>query len=140
MPFYQCENQKIITDGRGIIDIKSTTNHDVDSRDRTETVCVTAFDRLVQRPSADSIGCGVRRVDGFGFQLNFNSVAKETGFGEFPWTSAVLKKDRVRDAFAFHCVGALIHPSVVLTVANCVDGVDLSSVKVRLGEWNTMSG
>lgn len=61
-----------------------------------------------QQPQATA-GCGYRNEGGIDFSLAGN-VNYEAGFGEFPWTTAILSQHT-----ECLCGGSLIHPSVVLT-------------------------
>lgn len=59
----------------------------------------------------------------------------EAGFGEFPWTVAIIKTS---DGSS-HCGGSLIHPNLVLTGAHCVQGFRKGQLKIRAGEWDTQT-
>lgn len=85
--------------------------------------------------------CGQRHPDGVGFRLGGGKV-EESEFGEFPWTLLVLELQTLFDFEAkevYACVGSLLAPNVVLTVAHCVINRTASSLVVRAGEWDTRS-
>ncbi|EEZ99184.2 phenoloxidase-activating factor 2 [Tribolium castaneum] len=73
--------------------------------------------------------CGFRNrngVAGFGG----NQVNTKTAlFGEFPWMVGVFT-----GSGRYKCGGSLIHPSVVLTAAQCVEQLD--SYVVRASDWD----
>lgn len=70
-------------------------------------------------------------MNGIDFALAGN-VNGESGFGEFPWTVALLSG--YADCL---CGASLIHPSVVLTGAHCVFNLTAGNLKIRAGEWDT---
>lgn len=82
-----------------------------------------------QRPR----GCGIRNVNGIDFTIAGN-VKNEAGFGEFPWTVALLTQNT-----ECLCGGSLIHPNVVLTGAHCVYNLTAYDLKIRAGEWDTQT-
>ncbi|XP_043269851.1 phenoloxidase-activating factor 2-like [Venturia canescens] len=145
VPYYQCHpNGTIITDGKGLIDIRvsGSCEHYSDS-------CCKASDRI---PPHDVVtpaprprnGCGRRNPEGVGFLItgDHNNEAK---FGEFPWMAAVLRKTNGNSrngretSEAFQCGGALVHPRAVLTSAHDVNGKKPHELKVRAGEWDTQT-
>lgn len=142
----------------GIIDIRFNPNECVDVLD---VCCVAAQIRrepanppsVTARPNTPR-GCGIRNVGGLDFQLAGNTVCcpisstgisliitsssplqNEAGFGEFPWTVALL---RIADE-ACLCGGSLIHPQVILTANHCVRQIRPNDIKIRAGEWDTQT-
>lgn len=84
-------------------------------------------------PVPQATGCGLRNVNGIDFSLAGNTN-NEAGFGEFPWTVALLSQRT-----ECLCGGSLIHPSVVLTGAHCVFNLTERDLKIRVGEWDTQT-
>ncbi|KAK8404095.1 hypothetical protein O3P69_000269 [Scylla paramamosain] len=58
----------------------------------------------------------------------------DTVFGTVPWQAAVIKQSFLSKRIA--CGGALINDRWIVTAAHCVHSTPISSMKVRLGEWN----
>lgn len=61
-------------------------------------------------------------LDCSGSELNVDGFlpspqSNKAGFGEFPWTVALYKKDSEKP----HCAGSIIDDSTVLTTAFCVN-------------------
>lgn len=59
----------------------------------------------------------------------------EAGFGEFPWTVALLEAS----TSTYFCAGSLIHPQVVLTAIHCINDRAANSYMVRAGEWDSQT-
>lgn len=72
--------------------------------------------------------------------LNTNSEVLQIVYStaEFPWMVVVLMKMDISrdDAYSYKCGGSLIHPSVVLTAAHCIDSVKPAKLVIRAGEWD----
>ncbi|XP_046748894.1 phenoloxidase-activating factor 2 isoform X2 [Diprion similis] len=153
VPYYQCQNDTITTQGIGLIDIRfggSSPTSDGSSRlmgpcDDYLNVCCKPPDVLkpneaIKPQPTQRTGCGRRNPDGIGFRITGNND-NEAQFGEFPWMVAVLREQNITNNSApinvYQCGGALIHPQVVLTAAHCVNGKEAHTLKIRAGEWDT---
>lgn len=143
-PYYQCKERTrtLITDGHTIMDIKSIDAEYTNRNERFETKCAPKSDTSTPSPNqlSQHSACGFQNVNSVGYGLNDTS-AKQSEFGEFPWTAAVLKKAHTheKEAFVLQCGASLIHPSVVLTAAHCANRSDPSSLTIRLGEWDALT-
>ncbi|KAL1460475.1 hypothetical protein WDU94_012456 [Cyamophila willieti] len=88
--------------------------------------------------------CGVRRSGGLNNRITgANTDKTDTFFGEYPWMMAILttrtNKDGSVTENVFQCGATLILPTVVMTAAHCVNSVPVQDIKVRGGEWDTVS-
>lgn len=81
--------------------------------------------------------CGLRNKNGVSY--HFVNGGDESQFAEFPWVTALLEKSESDDSYKYFCAGSLIHPSVVLTAAHCVNKKNLNNLIVRVGEWDTQT-
>ncbi|KRG00138.1 uncharacterized protein Dwil_GK12917 [Drosophila willistoni] len=88
---------------------------------------------LEQRPNRPT-GCGIRNVNGLDFTLG-STTDDKSGFGEFPWTIALLRSGNA----TYFCAGSLIHPQVVMTAVHCVIGQQPGSFVARAGEWDSQT-
>ncbi|GAB0097202.1 phenoloxidase-activating factor 2 [Sergentomyia squamirostris] len=143
VPYYLCDpvTNTTRTDGRfdgfGLIDIRFDPQscQDVldvcckEGKEREDPITPPPVTTQPGRPR----GCGIRNVGGLDFTLLGNT--NEAGFGEFPWTVALI---RIRDD-ACLCGGSLIHNSVIITGNHCVRLVPSNDLKVRAGEWDTQT-
>jgi kallikrein len=87
--------------------------------------------------SGQRVNCGIRNSQGIDF--NLIGGTNEANFGEFPWIVAILRKNPAPGENLAICGGSLIGPRVVLTGAHCVANVDISTIKIRAGEWDTQT-
>jgi len=113
VPYYLCQNNSIITDGVGLIDIRVK---DGPCENYLDVCCgeqpLPPLDKITP-PPATRTGCGRRNEEGVGFRIT-GDVDGEAQFGEFPWVVVVLKEEVMNDQRlnVFQCGGALIHPEV----------------------------
>lgn len=145
VPYYQCDNGRIVDDGAGIIDprIKEPPKKEIPLDGRyqppycgTFHVCCSEPETATQLPYTHK--CGIRNPSGINRRILVPSSKGESDFGEWPWQVAVLKIEK--DVNIFQCGGTLIDSQHVLTVAHCVKAfIDSTqyALKVRLGEWDT---
>ncbi|XP_032686403.1 phenoloxidase-activating factor 2-like isoform X2 [Odontomachus brunneus] len=140
VPYYQCKEGKILETGVGIIDIRG-----LGPCENYLDVCCKAPDTLeipvTPRPN-ERVGCGQRHPEGVGFRIT-GDKDNEAQFGEFPWMVAILKEESIgadgQKLNVYQCGGALIHRKAVLTAAHCVNGKQPQELKIRAGEWDTMT-
>jgi len=121
--------------GFGLIDLRSSVcDHYLDVCCATNQ---TRSNSVTPRPSVTTpaaTGCGIRNVGGIDFKL-VNDTDNEAGFGEFPWTVALLHASN----FTYFCSGSLIHPRVVLTALHCLQSHTPPTFVVRAGEWDSQT-
>merc|ERR1711892_332662 len=158
VPYYQCHNGSIITDGAGLIDIRNgfgvLTPEDSKCPGFLD-VCCKDPDFVPPPPPKIRYQpqCGRRNQNGLGVRIQgFNEA--ESQFGEWPHMCAVLHEKLVEteesDGYGgsniieetvnlFQCGGSLIAPGVILTAAHCVDKFrsNPTELKIRCGEWDT---
>lgn len=145
VPYYKCDpSSNSVTedesfDGFGKIDIRFGDNDPVcsssvdvccaNNRTRSETLNPTPLDKRPNQPR----GCGVRNI-GLDFEL-VGATQNEAGFGEFPWTIALLHANNA----TYFCGGSLIHPQVVLTAVHCILPHGPGTFVARAGEWDAQT-
>ncbi|KAL7639535.1 UNVERIFIED_CONTAM: hypothetical protein RMT77_010036 [Armadillidium vulgare] len=145
VPYYQCENGKVITDGNGLIDIRVgedvITTHSKCPR-HLEVCCLEPYSNYPKpvKPVPHVPGCGRRNTEGVHASVSGFNVT-QTQFGEYPWMVALLRMESIggEEVNLYLCGGSLIQPNIVLTAAHCVGSYGMKFLKVRAGEWDTQS-
>merc|ERR1712119_212457 len=153
VPYYQCHNGTIITDGAGLIDIRngfaSLTPEDSKCPGFLD-VCCKDPDFIPPPPPPVIVPkyipqCGKRNTFGLGARIQ-GFTEGESQFGECPHMCAVLHAKTVEQEAGYagepeivnlyQCGGSLIAPGVVLTAAHCVDKFKQNpgEVKIRCGD------
>merc|ERR1712038_778453 len=153
VPYYQCHNGTIITDGAGLIDIRngfgSLTPEDSKCPGFLD-VCCKDPDFIPPPPPKIKYApkCGRRNQNGLGVRIQ-GFTESESQFGEWPHMCAVLHSKPVEQEAGYggepetvnlyQCGGSLIAPGVILTAAHCVDKFRQkpTELKIRCGEWDT---
>merc|ERR1711936_858608 len=149
VPYYQCHNGSIITDGGGLIDIRN--GFGILSPEESKCpgfldVCCRDPDFVPPPPPPVvkySPKCGQRHKNGLGVRIQNGFSDNEAQFGEWPHMCAVLVEEQVAGESSkvnlFQCGGSLVAPGIVLTAAHCVAKLrqQLGTLKVRCGEWDT---
>jgi len=153
VPYYQCHNGTIITDGAGLIDIRNgfaaLTPEDSKCPGFLDVCCKDPdFIPPPPPPVRYAPKCGKRNLNGLGARIQ-GFTESESQFGEWPHMCAVLHSKPVEQEAGYagepetvnlyQCGGSLIAPGVLLTAAHCVDKFRQSpgELKVRCGEWDT---
>jgi len=154
VPYYQCHNGTIITDGAGLIDIRNgfaaLTPEDSKCPGFLDVCCKDPD--FIPPPPPPIVKyapkCGRRNQNGLGARIQ-GFTQGESQFGEWPHMCAVLHAKPVEQEAGYtgepetvnlyQCGGSLIAPGVLLTAAHCVDKFrqNPSELKVRCGEWDT---
>jgi hypothetical protein len=127
VPYYQCSNGTIITDGAGLIDIRNgfgALDAEHSKCPGFLDVCCKDPDHVAPKPREPLYKpkCGRRNANGLQTRIQ-GFTHGESQFGEWPSMVAVLRTDNVagEQVNLFQCGGSLIAPGVVLTAAHCVD-------------------
>jgi len=166
VPYYQCKDGYIITDGAGLFDIRTGLQ---DTLDPASSKCesyleVCCRDELFSdvplpkkpvptttpkptTPKPTTVRpqplnkCGRRNINGVGVRIQNDQYQGSTQFGEWPHMCAVLRQGELggNNVNLYVCGASLIAPGVALTGAHCVKDFldDPSVIKVRCGEWDT---
>merc|ERR1712158_112847 len=154
VPYYQCHNGTIITDGGGLIDIRNgfgiLSPEDSKCPGFLDVCCLDPD--FVPPPPPPQIKhapkCGQRNQNGLGVRIQ-GFKEYESLFGEWPHMCAVLAEEPVAQdpgyvgepetVNLYQCGGSLITPGVVLTAAHCVNKFQQTprKLKIRCGEWDT---
>jgi len=155
VPYYQCHNGTIITDGAGLIDIRngfgSLTPEDSKCPGFLD-VCCKDPDFIPPPPPKIKYAskCGRRNQNGLGVRIQ-GFTESESQFGEWPHMCAILHEKPIEQEGGYggepqtvnlyQCGGSLIAHGVILTAAHCVDKFrqNPTELKIRCGEWDTQN-
>ncbi|QQP58091.1 Serine protease -like protein 21, partial [Caligus rogercresseyi] len=161
VPYYTCEDGEIVTDGGGLIDIRSSfaavldpasskcpgylevcCRHPEYSTNAPKITATTTQEPVTEppRPRAYEPQCGRRNFGGVGVRIQNDKYKGSTQFGEWPHMCAVLETEDSsygKEINKYVCGASLIAPGVVLTGAHCVAKVPKENLKIRCGEWDT---
>merc|ERR1712061_91768 len=155
VPYYQCHNGTIITDGAGLIDIRNGfgTLAPEDSKcPGFLDVCCKDPDFIPPPPPKIKYSpkCGRRNQNGLGVRIQ-GFVEAESQFGEWPHMCAILHEKPIEQEAGYggepqtvnlyQCGGSLIAPGTILTAAHCVGKFrqNPTELKIRCGEWDTQN-
>merc|ERR1711915_1121716 len=156
VPYYQCHNGTIITDGSGLIDIRNgfgvLTPEDTKCPGFLD-VCCKDPDFVPPPPPKIKYSpkCGRRNQNGLGVRIQ-GFTESESQFGEWPHMCAILHEKPIEQeagygstepqtANLYQCGGSLIAPGTILTAAHCVEKFrqNPTHLKIRCGEWDTQN-
>jgi len=157
VPYYQCDDGVIITDGGGLIDIRNgfgiLSPEDSKCEGFLDVCCLDPdFEAPPPPPIVKHVPkCGQRHENGLGVRIQ-GFREGESQFGEWPHMCAVLSEEPISEGDPgytqqqeqetvnlYQCGGSLIAPDTILTAAHCVDKFreNPTSLKIRCGEWDT---
>merc|ERR1712038_1826176 len=147
VPYYQCHNGTIITDGGGLIDIRNgfgiLSPEDSKCPGFLDVCCLDPdFIPPPPPPIVKHVPkCGQRHENGLGVRIQgFNEY--ESQFGEWPHMCAVLAEEPVaqdpgyagepQTVNLYQCGGSLIAPGVILTAAHCAAKFQQEPTKLKI--------
>merc|ERR1712038_2191683 len=144
VPYYQCANGSIITDGEGLLDVRSTLNAEESKCPGPLDVCCK--DAEFVPPAQPAVQyqpkCGRRNAGGLNVRIQ-GFTDSESQFGEWPHMCALLREELVEEDVVqvFQCGASLLEPGVLLTAGHCVDKLREvpGTLVVRCGEWDTQA-
>jgi len=144
VPYYQCANGSIITDGEGLLDVRSTLNAEESKCPGPLDVCCK--DAEFVPPAEPAVQyqpkCGKRNAGGLSVRIQ-GFTDSESQFGEWPHMCALLREELVEEDVVqvFQCGASLLEPGVLLTAGHCVDKLRevAGTLVVRCGEWDTQA-
>ncbi|CAH2009293.1 unnamed protein product [Acanthoscelides obtectus] len=147
---YQCASGQVVTDGRGIINIRAdsfsarrcqgptsdeelfcckTNGTQPRSPDIIDFITTQVPPLPTVKPNKKPISCGVQKTRIQARVLTDDITPID---GEFPWIAAIYRSDYEGDEFRYRCAGSLVHPRVVLTVNHYFRSFDHTHFKVIL--------
>ncbi|XP_065204395.1 phenoloxidase-activating factor 2-like [Planococcus citri] len=85
-------------------------------------------------PSTESAECGIRRQNGLNEDSTGNASI-DALFGEFPWMAAILRTSESSTDNTLICGASILSPYIVLTAAHCINNIDISTLRVRAGDF-----
>merc|ERR1712152_16382 len=150
VPYYQCHNGTIITDGGGLIDIRNgfgiLSPEDSKCPGFLDVCCLDPdFIPPPPPPIVKHVPkCGQRHENGLGVRIQ-GFKEGESQFGEWPHMCAILSEEQVVDedpgyvggedpqvVNLYQCGGSLIAPNVLLTAAHCVHKFQAEPSRLKL--------
>ena len=144
VPYYQCANGSIITDGEGLLDVRSTLNAEESKCPGPLDVCCKDAEFVAPAQPAVQYQpkCGQRNTGGLSVRIQ-GFTDSESQFGEWPHMCALLREELVEGEVGqvYQCGASLLEPGVLLTAGHCVDRLREvpSQLVVRCGEWDTQA-
>lgn len=142
-PVHLCsDNGTIIKDGRSIIDLRSLSFSPKNNNGChwTQRCCSDADKKAKVVEQYVSRGCGYSNPNGLEVTLK-NAGKGESQFGEFPWMVGVWENHCLNGKCNYTAQGggSLLAPNVVLTTAHKIYKSSAVDLKVRAGEWDTLT-
>ncbi|KAF2361936.1 Serine proteases trypsin domain [Trinorchestia longiramus] len=96
------------------------------------TVCCR---RPVYNPARALPVCGISNDENIHGRIKTKDhETGRAGFGEYPWQAAILR--RAEGEVVYVCGATLINQHFLITAAHCIQDIDPSLLKIRLGEWD----
>jgi len=144
VPFYTCDDGNVITGGEGLIDVRNvgedetSTSFSLRSCGMLQVCCDRPLSTTPVITDAPHVPkCGVRNKEGLATRILSDLEDDDTKMGEFPWQAIIMLKEK--DVNVYQGGASLISPRLLVTAAHIVNNVNVSCLRVRLGEYDTKS-